>query len=249
MAGVSLLASFLEGEERIVAELRGSGPIQLISAEALHVGEVRGHTVLQSEAPSRMDGALGHGVMRIAKVLYRLHQPVVSVVELQSGDVSSEFSHYMEKSEQVPSAVSFETVVDGNGEVEFSGGIIIQTMPKAPPELIPQARTLIAGHSMVHNFLDKKKSLYDLLDLLVPEKITEGIERTQVDFFCRCGIGNFKLKMSALGHDELRHMQKEGLREVKCVNCSKLYHMSDKDFDDMHKILEEKEMEANKAVP
>jgi redox-regulated HSP33 family molecular chaperone len=38
------------------------------------------------------------------------------VVELQKGDVESEFSHLMEKSEQVPTALLFETVVDENGE-------------------------------------------------------------------------------------------------------------------------------------
>lgn len=40
MAGVSLLSSFLEGEERIVAEMRAEAeqsPITVISAEAIHV--------------------------------------------------------------------------------------------------------------------------------------------------------------------------------------------------------------------
>lgn len=51
--------------------------------------------------------------------------------------------------------------------------------------------------------------------------------------------------MSALGHDELQHLQKEGLREVKCVNCSKQYHMTDKDFEDMHNIIDNKANETN----
>jgi hypothetical protein len=47
--------------------------------------------------------------------------------------------------------------------------------------------------------------------------------------------------MSALGHDELHAMQNSDQREVKCVNCSKLYRMSDQDFADMHQIIDEKD--------
>ena len=46
--------------------------------------------------------------------------------------------------------------------------------------------------------------------------------------------------MSTLGHEELQQMQKENAREVKCVNCSKVYSMSDLDFDDMHKLIDQR---------
>lgn len=86
---------------------------------------MRGHTVANGESPSTIEGALGQGIMRIAKVLYRLHKPVTSSVELQKGDITSEFSHYMERSEQIPTAVSFETVVDASGQGIYYISVII----------------------------------------------------------------------------------------------------------------------------
>jgi redox-regulated HSP33 family molecular chaperone len=39
--------------------------------------------------------------------------------------------------------------------------------------------------------------------------------------------------MSTLGAEELSAMQKENHRDVKCVNCGKVYIFSDQDFEDM----------------
>lgn len=54
-------------------------------------------------------------MFKITKILYGQNQPTLSVVGLQKGDIQSEFEHYMEKSEQIPSALLFETSVDDQG--------------------------------------------------------------------------------------------------------------------------------------
>lgn len=64
--------------------------------------------------------------------------------------------------------------------MEFCGGIIIQTLPNAPPDVLPSAQELLSKKSILHNFVVKKQSLQDLLQDFVPEKITEGLARTQV---------------------------------------------------------------------
>lgn len=56
------------------------------------------------------------GIFRLTKILYGHNQPVTSSVELQNGDVTSEFEHFFERSDQIPSAVLLETAVDEKGE-------------------------------------------------------------------------------------------------------------------------------------
>lgn len=64
--------------------------------------------------------------------------------------------------------------------VEFCGGIVVQTLPQAPADIIDKTRALFANVSFVNEFLLKKKTLQEMMHALVPEPITEEIVRTQV---------------------------------------------------------------------
>lgn len=127
--------------------------VQIISTEAIQVGEVRGYLVSESDIKDvpyneELKGFMGNGFFRVSKILYGLHKPLTSAVPLVEGDITSEFEYFMEKSDQIPSAVSLETQVDENEKLTFSGGIVVQTMPDAPHELLPKVKELISQHSI-----------------------------------------------------------------------------------------------------
>ncbi|MFW5701911.1 MAG: Hsp33 family molecular chaperone HslO, partial [Bacteroidota bacterium] len=86
-----LLASFLKGEERVVIEAEGNGPISKVFAEALQVGECRGFVDFSQDKSdwniSEISDALGVGVLKIARVLYNKPEPITGITELVKGDL------------------------------------------------------------------------------------------------------------------------------------------------------------------
>jgi len=254
MSSVSLLASFLEGEERVGIEIRSDGLIEAIVAEAIQVGEVRGFltnsskfesTYVPEKTDSDLKGFLGkEGFFRVNKVLYNITQPVTSAISIIDGDIISELKTFMEKSEQIPSAISLKTKVDlETGKIEFSGGALIQTMPDAPVELLPEVKDLMEKNSLLDLYMKENKTLQDILQQFVPKTETINfteMERIPVDFFCRCGIGGMKEKLITLGATELENMKKDGHSSLKCVYCSKVYDLTLDDFDRLIEMCHQK---------
>jgi len=119
------------------------------------VGEVRGYLVSESSIKDipynkELKGYLGeNGYFRVSKILYGLQRPLTSTVPIVDGDICSELEYYMEKSEQIPSVIGLYTRVDEESEkVMFSGGVVIQTMPDAPHDLLPNVQQLLLDNSV-----------------------------------------------------------------------------------------------------
>ncbi len=238
LASASLLASFLKGEERIVIEAHGDGPIGTVAAEALQVGEVRGY--VQYEA-GHGDGLpldmhphpLGkQGLFRIVRILYNHFEPMVSVVELQPGDIAANLAHYFQQSEQIPTVVQFDVTFDAEGHVSASAGLLVQLMPGIAPQ----------GIRIVEERLGSLPSLSELVASgVMPEEILQRVlpgpftvlNNTPLDFFCRCSLARFKELLTTLSYEEVQEMQRLGQNELVCQYCGERYRLTERDFLDV----------------
>ena len=74
LSAATLMAAFLKGEERIIIESEGNGPISYIYSEALHVGESRGYINQNKNIDARnfnsVGDALGVGLLKVSRILY-----------------------------------------------------------------------------------------------------------------------------------------------------------------------------------
>lgn len=158
MTASLLFSSFLKGEERIKINFlfpsnfpSVESPINVIKflfssfiyydyfkqivAEAIHLGETRGFVSFGSNSNNE---SYSKGLVQVSKVLYNMAKPVISTVELQKGDINSDLIHYINLAEQIPSALSLQTQVTPDGEVVFSGGVFLESLPNTLPNLITQ---------------------------------------------------------------------------------------------------------------
>ncbi len=125
MSAASLLSSFLSGEERVILEASGAGPLQHLYAEALQVGEVRAYSanpgfmpdIEGADANFQLSDALGIGLLKVTRIQYNQYEPTTGVVELYKGDISTDIAYYLRMSEQIPSAVVLDVVFDDNGDI------------------------------------------------------------------------------------------------------------------------------------
>ena len=111
--------AMLKGEENLIVQVKGDGPIGQIVVDANAKGEVRGYVDkplidLPLKANGKLDvaAAVGtEGFLYITKDL-GLKDPYKGSVPFISGELAEDFTYYFAKSEQTPSAVSLGVLVN-----------------------------------------------------------------------------------------------------------------------------------------
>lgn len=250
MAAASLIASDHTGEERVEIRYNAEGPIKQIVAEAIRTGEVRGYVsdpqfYMTPSAP--IGFALRAGTFTVTKILYGAKTPYTSTVPIAYGDVSSEIINYYRYSEQIPGHAEFETIINHKGEVEFSGGFIIEALPPIEGDLSnanyidPYIERLKHLPPLSVLFGKDLHSLRDVLDKIAPGEIKdENIMKLLTDFYCRCSKDRMLASIQSFpksSFDTFLQMMENGDRNLKCNFCSSIYRIEDEDIEQLKKNI------------
>ncbi|MBI2793341.1 MAG: Hsp33 family molecular chaperone HslO [Ignavibacteria bacterium] len=232
LAGSALMASFLQGEERVVVTAEGDGLIKFVYAEALQVGEVRGYVRANANPADNRRSALGEGLLKVQRVLYGRREPVTGIVELRRGDITSDLGYYLTQSEQIPSAFVLDVSFRDDDNINQCVGLLIQALPGARPEDIFRIYDTLDYLERLTEFADKGYSPEDILNQVLPGEI-DIISTSPIDFFCRCSLERFKNVLLTLGVDELNAMHEGGHNELVCQYCNEHYYLSNDDFSEL----------------
>ncbi len=232
LTGASLMAAFLKGEERIILEANGSQSIKKIFAEAIQVGEVRGFVdfELKDDSGTNITDFLGDGLFKVSKILYDKAEPIIGIVKLKKGDISTDLAYYFQKSEQIPTAVLLDVSLNNNGLIEHSGGLILQAMPGANDKDIVDINDKLKNSPEITELINNEMTIEEITRILIPFDY-EILKNYRVDFFCRCSKEKFISKLLTLGIDEIKSMKKNNHNELICIYCNKHYYLEDRDFD------------------
>ncbi|XP_049849425.1 33 kDa chaperonin-like [Schistocerca gregaria] len=249
MSAASLLASWQYGDERVILEFRGTGPVEMIYAEAIRNGEVRAYTTTPKvNQASNMPLGLalgGGGTLRITKVLYNQASPYHSVVPLASADISSDIFNYYKYSEQIPAYVDLDTQLDYQDRVTFSGGLIIEALPALKDEksnqnyLEPYVHRLQNLPPMSVLFGQDKHSLKTVLKAILQEELEEhSIQKLLVDFHCRCSKDKITKLLIKLQKEDLREFldRQPGEKAVTCQFCNERYMLDTREVEELEAL-------------
>ncbi|MGA2297302.1 MAG: Hsp33 family molecular chaperone HslO [FCB group bacterium] len=243
LTAASLLASFLNGEERVIAEIESEGLIKQIYTEALQVGEVRGYMKYDDAIKTKnLDdafGILGEGILRISRILYKKYEPIVGMVKLQNGDIAKSIKHYFEKSEQILTDILLELNFDEQGYINQSGGLILQALPGCSHNEFRKISGSLNQNNVFLKSIENHLPVTEILSHVLPFEFNI-IKNTRVDYFCRCSKDNFMDKLIAFGIEEILKMQHDGHNELVCQYCNKKYTLTDIDFGKMIASLKAK---------
>lgn len=240
LSAASLLAVFLKGEERIIIDIAGDGLVSKVSAEAIQVGEVRGFVDYDSKVKSipkeQFDSVLGSGILRVIRILYNEPEPIVGIVKLINGNISSDLNYYFSKSEQIFSVVLLDADTDETGKVINSCGMILQSMPGATEQENELVLKHLQGIERLTKYIDLKSDLPKELTKLIPQDF-QILKNDRVDFFCRCSKEGFINKLLLMEYSDIQEMRKMGQNELVCRYCNKHYYLTDEDFDRISNII------------
>jgi molecular chaperone Hsp33 len=230
----SLLVSnaVLKGEEHLAVVIAGQGPAGKIVVEASAEGQVRGYvTNPQVSLPALPDGhqdvagAVGHdGFLRVTKEV-DFGEPFTGAVELMTGQIGDDFTYYMAKSEQIPSAVAVSVMVDPDGHVAAAGGFIISVLPDAEDNAISALEAKLADFPSISGQLVEGFKPFDILETLFGEHQVKLLATTEVSLFPAITKGEYGRMLETLPLEQLQEMLREdhGIEVVDRFTGEKIY--------------------------
>ena len=250
-AGLLLASNMKRAESRINIRIKGNGPLEGILVDAGLDGTVRGYVgnpdiELPPNSKGKLDvgGAVGHdGYLYVVRDV-GYGYPYSSTVELVSGEIGDDLSHYLVTSEQTPSALVLGVFVGAEG-VTASGGILIQVLPKAARDeaLVQTLESRVAGLAGFTPLLQAGKNLPEILEGLLGDMGLEILPETQlVRFHCGCSFNRVLGALKMLGEAELQDMiEKDDGAEATCHFCGRVYQASS---DELAQLISDLKAEA-----
>jgi molecular chaperone Hsp33 len=249
MSAGLLLASNMKREgSRVNVRIKGNGPLGGILVDAGLDGTVRGYVDNPAvELPLNERGKLDvGGVVGRDGYLYVVRDvgygyPYSSTVELVSGEIGDDITHYLVSSEQTPSAVLLGVLVGTQG-VKASGGLLLQILPKAArDEALVQTleeRAQLIQQSGFTSLLHEGKTLAEIFQQLLGDmNLVILPEVKMVRFHCGCSFDRVLGALKMLGEAELQDMiEKDNGAEATCHFCGEVYQASS---DELAQLIED----------
>ncbi len=238
-AGLLMASSMKRSGSRVNVRVKGDGPLGGILVDAGLDGTVRGYVEnpsveLPPNAKGKLDvgGAVGNGYLYVVRDV-GYGYPYSSTVELVSGEIGDDVTHYLVSSEQTPSAVVLGVFVGASG-VTAAGGLLVQVLPKAARDeaLVETLESRVAALSGFTPLLQAGLSLPDIFQNLLGDMGLVIFPETQMlRFHCRCSFDRVLGALKMLGEEELQDMiTKDNGAEATCDFCGTVYQASSADL-------------------
>ena len=178
------------------------------------------------------DGTLSGGTMTVIKD-DGLYRPFIGTCELTGNDVSQNLMNYFDKSEQIPTAISFGVEMEG-GKCVKAGGVVMQLLPGYTDEIMELAE------EKMQSFVEPCKVLKELgADGIMKEHFKDIDEKSIYVLYpvyqCNCTRKKIESVILPLGEEELLKTQVElGSVKVHCHYCNTDYEFT---RDDIKKLF------------
>ena len=224
-----------EGEE-LALMARGNGALSNITAIANTKGQAKGYVSQLDQVRFRqlratmgqpdVGSALGQGTLTVVRTNPWM-EPYVSQVEVAPGQIGQTLTLYYLASEQIPTHIAVEALVDEGGAVQAAGGYLVQLMPGYAEELVDQLAANVSRAGSLKDLLAEGVSPTELLEKLLEGMCFSQTETLPASFHCDCGFERAWKTVSSLGTDELRSIVADGEPvRVNCDYCGSTYVIS-----------------------
>lgn len=245
MTAATMLACQLKGDDKLTVTVEGGGPIGVIIVDANAKGETRGyvtnpHVDFELNDKGKLDVARAVGTKGQLSVVkdMGLKENFVGRIPLVSGEIGDDFTYYLAKSEQIPSAVGVGVLVNPDKSIKASGGFLIQVMPGASDDIIDKLEKRLKEIPQVSKMVDQGLSPEDMLEVIFGSGVVKVIDRQPVTFKCTCSREKIENGLAGLGKEELKAMIEEDKgAEATCRFCNQTYRFTEEELRALYDSL------------
>ena len=148
-----------------------------------------------------------------------------------SGELGEDFTYYLAKSEQTPSAVGVSVFVNEDSTIGVAGGFMIQILPGADDRLINILEARLQEMPLVSELLQQGMTPEEIITEIVGELPMKTLEELPVKYECDCSKERFAKALSSIAPQDLKQLIEEDHgAEATCRFCGKQYQFSEADL-------------------
>ncbi|USS84891.1 Hsp33 family molecular chaperone HslO [Fructilactobacillus myrtifloralis] len=238
VASLLLANSTLKGKEGLTVRLNGQGPLGGMIVDADAAGHVKGYVQhpdvdLPQTDKQEEDVATAVGTDGFLEVLKNQGgaQPYASSVPLVSGKIGDDFTYYLAKSEQIPSALGVSVAFTTDDHVAVAGGYLIQTLPGADETAITELEKRLQTLPSIATSLQENPDPAQLINTIFGAEHVKILDHLPVSFYCDCSKEKFAHSLAGIGRKDLQQLIDEDHgAEVVCNFCGQKYDFSEADL-------------------
>ncbi len=243
LTGALLLGRTFKDLELLTLHVRGDGALGSATAEASPHGTVRGFVNNpEADLPPNELGKFdvagivkgkGSAMLQVTREagfeIGLRKEPYTGSVQMLSGEIAEDIAYYLNRSEQINSAVALGVFYEyEQAQVTAAGGMLVQAMPNADPNILVMLEDTISRMphltEMIRNGADAEQILQEALGLVA----FEVMEKIPVEFRCRCSYERAVSLVAALGEDEVKDMlEKDKGADLTCGFCNETYSLDE----------------------
>lgn len=232
LTGSLLLARLLAKDVRnqyVTLRFDGNGPLGLVIAEGTIAGNARGYVANPVPTDDTLDvgRAIGKGMLSVIRGTPPEGKPYTSQITIDGTGVAADITRYLQRSEQIASAVLLGVLNRRDG-VAAAGGIIIQAFPHASEESIAAVEKRIRETPALSTLIEKmpiEDVVAQILHGLDYKQIDSG-HAVEVSYSCSCTRERALAPLALLSQQDLHEMVEEGGTELTCQFCGRKYRFS-----------------------
>lgn len=242
----SLLATLAKAEgERVRIQIAGDGLLGALIIDAHGDGRIRACLTsagdggpsapldLSGPRPSLAAAVGARGHLVVTRDL-GLARPYQGSVELVSGEIDEDLEHYLEHSEQLPSALRTAVILDSKGEVLRAAGVLAQSFPGSDPAVIAEVRARLGGASLRSLLGQHERELDELVGFALGGAGFRAMHEHGVEFHCPCGPQRARSVLTTLGAGDLEALADEQEQtEVQCNFCGEVTRLSARELREL----------------
>lgn len=163
---------------------------------------------------------------------YGTGNPYTSTTPLITGEIGEDFAYYLTESEQTPSAVGLNVLLDDKDQVKVAGGFMLQVLPGAKETDIARFEKRLQEMPAISTLLSSKQPLDALLSAIYGDDPYKRLSEEPIAFACDCSRERFEGALMTLSTSDLRDMaEQDHGAEIVCQFCQTTYSFTENDLE------------------
>ncbi|HHE0680036.1 TPA: Hsp33 family molecular chaperone HslO [Streptococcus pyogenes] len=233
-----ILAANQKGDNKITVKVIGDSSFGHIISVADTKGHVKGY--IQNTGVDIKKTATGEVLVGpfmgnghfVTIIDYGTGNPYTSTTPLITGEIGEDFAYYLTESEQTPSAIGLNVLLDENDKVKVAGGFMVQVLPGASEEEIARYEKRLQEMPAISHLLASKNHVDALLEAIYGDEPYKRLSEEPLSFQCDCSRERFEAALMTLPKADLQAMIDEDKgAEIVCQFCGTKYQFNESDLE------------------
>lgn len=235
-----ILAANEKGDTKITLKILAEGATGAIISVANNKGQVKGY--IQNPDLDYKKTATGEVIVGplvgqgqfLVITDYGIGHPYHSTTPLISGEIGEDLAYYLTESQQTPSAVGLNVLLDQEDRVQVAGGFMVQVLPGASEEDISRLEKRIQTMPAISSLLASDGHMEALLAAIYGEEPYKILSEEALSFYCDCSEERFLNALSGLPVSDLEEMRTEDQGcDITCQFCRRHYHFTAEQLEEL----------------